>query len=38
MDEKARLDDTGYRFIGKPIPRKEDQRLITGQGPIHRRF
>jgi aerobic carbon-monoxide dehydrogenase large subunit len=32
MDEKARLDDTGYRFIGKPIPRKEDQRLITGKG------
>jgi aerobic carbon-monoxide dehydrogenase large subunit len=32
MDEKTRPDDTGYRFIGKPMPRKEDARLITGKG------
>ena len=25
-------DETGYRFIGKPMPRKEDERLITGKG------
>ena len=24
--------DDGYRFIGKPLPRKEDERLITGKG------
>jgi carbon-monoxide dehydrogenase large subunit len=32
MDEKTRPDETGYRFIGKPMPRKEDARLITGKG------
>ncbi len=32
MDDKARPDETGYRFIGKPMPRKEDARLITGKG------
>ena len=32
MDDKSKLDDTGYRFIGKPMPRKEDARLITGKG------
>jgi carbon-monoxide dehydrogenase large subunit len=33
MDEKTRPDEkTGYRFIGKPLPRKEDARLITGKG------
>ena len=32
MDDKTRPDQTGYRFIGKPIPRKEDARLITGKG------
>ena len=32
MDEKTRPDETGFRFIGKPIPRKEDERLITGKG------
>jgi carbon-monoxide dehydrogenase large subunit len=32
MDDKARPDETGYRFIGKPLPRKEDARLITGKG------
>jgi aerobic carbon-monoxide dehydrogenase large subunit len=31
------MNDTGppderYRFIGKPMPRKEDERLITGKG------
>ncbi|HLN40272.1 MAG TPA: xanthine dehydrogenase family protein molybdopterin-binding subunit, partial [Xanthobacteraceae bacterium] len=28
----TRPDETGYRFIGKPMPRKEDARLITGKG------
>jgi carbon-monoxide dehydrogenase large subunit len=32
MDDKSKLDDTGFRFIGKPMPRKEDERLITGKG------
>ena len=32
MDDTPKLDDTHYRFIGKPIPRHEDARLITGQG------
>ena len=32
MDEKTRPDQTGYRFIGKPMPRKEDERLVTGKG------
>src|SRR3984957_290330 len=32
MDDKTRPDETGYRFMGKPMPRKEDERLITGRG------
>jgi carbon-monoxide dehydrogenase large subunit len=32
MDDNTRPDETGYRFIGKPMPRKEDVRLTTGQG------
>ncbi|MGA8952169.1 MAG: xanthine dehydrogenase family protein molybdopterin-binding subunit, partial [Xanthobacteraceae bacterium] len=32
MDDKIRPDETGYRFIGKPMPRKEDARLVTGHG------
>jgi aerobic carbon-monoxide dehydrogenase large subunit len=32
MEDKIRPDETGYRFIGKPLPRKEDERLITGRG------
>src|SRR6202043_3689133 len=32
MDDKTRPDETGSRFIGKPMPRKEDARLITGKG------
>jgi len=32
MDDTIRPDETGFRFIGKPIPRKEDERLITGKG------
>jgi carbon-monoxide dehydrogenase large subunit len=32
MDERKRPDETGYRFIGKPLPRKEDERLLTGRG------
>src|SRR5262245_8818555 len=32
MQDTAKLDDSGYRFIGKPIPRNEDARLVTGHG------
>ena len=32
MDGKTRADATGYRSIGKPMPRKEDLRLLTGKG------
>ena len=32
MDDSTRPDTTGYRFIGKPLPRKEDARLVTGHG------
>jgi carbon-monoxide dehydrogenase large subunit len=32
MDDKTKPDEAGYRFIGKPMPRKEDARLITGKG------
>jgi aerobic carbon-monoxide dehydrogenase large subunit len=32
MDDKTKPDETGYRFIGRPLPRKEDARLITGKG------
>ena len=32
MDDTTRPDQAGYRFIGKPMPRKEDARLITGKG------
>jgi carbon-monoxide dehydrogenase large subunit len=32
MDDATRPDDAGYRFIGKPLPRKEDERLVTGKG------
>jgi carbon-monoxide dehydrogenase large subunit len=32
MDETAKPDDSHYRFIGKPIPRHEDARLVTGHG------
>ena len=31
MNDAGRADDN-YRFIGKPMPRKEDARLITGKG------
>jgi carbon-monoxide dehydrogenase large subunit len=31
MNDNTR-SDPGYRFIGKPMPRKEDARLITGKG------
>ena len=31
MDDKTRPAETSYRFIGKPLPRKEDERLITGR-------
>src|SRR4051794_16205193 len=26
------IDASEFRFIGKPVPRKEDERLITGKG------
>jgi aerobic carbon-monoxide dehydrogenase large subunit len=32
MDDTTRPEQAGYRFIGKPLPRKEDERLITGKG------
>jgi len=32
MDDETRPEQSGYRFIGKPLPRKEDARLITGHG------
>src|ERR1700688_813067 len=33
MDDKTTPDEkTGYRFIAKPMPRKEDARLVTGKG------
>src|SRR5471032_3039578 len=32
MNDTGPPDETGYRFIGKPLPRKEDERLITGKG------
>src|ERR1700724_3680445 len=32
MDDSTKLDDSKYRFIGKPIPRNEAARLVTGQG------
>jgi carbon-monoxide dehydrogenase large subunit len=32
MDDSTRPDPTGFRFIGKPLPRKEDERLVTGRG------
>jgi aerobic carbon-monoxide dehydrogenase large subunit len=32
MDETIRPGQTGFRFIGKPLPRKEDARLVTGHG------
>ena len=28
----AAASERPYRFIGKPLPRKEDERLITGKG------
>jgi len=31
MDDATRPDEH-YRFIGKPLPRKEDERLVTGKG------
>jgi aerobic carbon-monoxide dehydrogenase large subunit len=32
MNDTGRPDDDHYRFIGKPMPRKEDARLTTGNG------
>jgi carbon-monoxide dehydrogenase large subunit len=32
MNDATRPDQAGYHFIGKPLPRKEDQRLTTGKG------
>src|SRR5712671_6131720 len=32
MQDTLKPDESHYRFIGKPIPRHEDARLVTGQG------
>jgi carbon-monoxide dehydrogenase large subunit len=32
MQDTMYSDDAGYRFIGKPLPRHEDARLVTGRG------
>ncbi len=32
MQDTPKPDDPHYRFIGKPIPRNEDARLVTGHG------
>ena len=32
MDDKTKPNTSEYRFIGKPMPRKEDARLVTGKG------
>ena len=32
MQDHTKPDDKNYRFIGKPIPRHEDARLVTGHG------
>jgi aerobic carbon-monoxide dehydrogenase large subunit len=32
MDDSTKPDATGFRSIGKPLPRKEDERLVTGRG------
>src|SRR2546422_2783661 len=32
LDQKPRLGEMSFRFIGKPLVRKEDARLITGRG------
>src|SRR5215471_12835722 len=32
MQDHTPPDDKNYRFIGKPIPRNEDARLVTGHG------
>jgi aerobic carbon-monoxide dehydrogenase large subunit len=31
MNDAGRPEDP-YRAIGKPLPRKEDERLVTGKG------
>src|SRR5262252_4411939 len=32
LDQKPRPEEISFRFIGKPLVRKEDARLITGRG------
>jgi carbon-monoxide dehydrogenase large subunit len=32
MQDSPKPDEPHYRFIGKPIPRNEDARLVTGHG------
>jgi carbon-monoxide dehydrogenase large subunit len=32
MQDTSKPDNSNYRFIGKPIPRNEDERLVTGHG------
>src|ERR1700722_9045441 len=38
MDEPTKPDDSHYRFIGKPMPRNEDARLVTGHGQFSADF
>jgi len=38
MDDKTRPDETGYRFIGKPMPRKEDARLVTLKDEVRAQY
>src|SRR5215475_5151979 len=32
LDQKPRTGEVSFRFIGRPIVRKEDERLTTGRG------
>ena len=32
LDQKPRPAETSFRFIGRPVVRKEDERLTTGRG------
>jgi carbon-monoxide dehydrogenase large subunit len=38
MQDSTPPDDKNYRFIGKPIPRHEDARLVTGHGRLSADF
>src|SRR5262249_61152778 len=32
LEQKPRPGETSFRFIGRPVVRKEDERLTTGRG------